>query len=333
MTQGFLAPRGHFFTCKGQTQTREIIELGINWVALCVNQFQENIASTRIFPDNRRTVSDRELVKQIGRLHHAGIKVMLKPMVEPLDSIWRGFIRQYTGNIIAEVKTDTVSAWFDSYRQMIRRYAEIAEETGCEMFCIGCELDGMECHDEHWRQTIAMTRDIYTGPITYNLTMNITDFVDNRSWMSLLDIVGVSGYFKVVPNDHSSSLEEMVAGWQPWKEKLQAFSKWLGKPLFFAETGARPMVGAGGITGDFWVDGAVYSEQEQTDYYLSTYRALAAEDWFYGCIWWKWDEHQHRPGYYLADGHYIGCEPTPGMQQAMRQWCSQPVGSKAPILL
>jgi len=106
MTQGFLAPRGHFDTAKGEQQTREIADLGVNWVALCVNQFQETVASTRIFPDNVRTVSDRELIGQIERLHAAGLHVMLKPMLEPCDSVWRGCIRQYTGNILAEVHTD-----------------------------------------------------------------------------------------------------------------------------------------------------------------------------------------------------------------------------------
>lgn len=102
MTQGFLAPRGYFLTKKAEVETAKIADLGLNYVALVVNQFQETYASTRIFPDNRRTVSDRELIAQIDRLHRAGIKVMLKPMIEPLDSLWRGFIRHATGNIIAE---------------------------------------------------------------------------------------------------------------------------------------------------------------------------------------------------------------------------------------
>jgi len=122
----------------------------------------------------------------------------------------------------------------------------------------------------------------------------------------------------------------MIAGWQPWKEKLRKFSEWLGRPLFFAETGTRPLVGAAGITGDFWVGAAVYSETEQADYYLATLQALAEEPWFYGTVWWKWDEHQHRPHFYLPDGHYVGCEPTPQMQQAMRDWCRRPpVGKHA----
>jgi hypothetical protein len=323
MTQGFLAPRGYFMTKKAEEETAKIADLGLNYVALVVNQFQETFASTRIFADNRRTVSDRELIVQIERLHRAGIKVMLKPMIEPLDSLWRGFIRHAAGNIIAETVTDNVALWFASYHEFLRRYAEIAEETGCELFCLGCELDGMEGHPAEWRAAIALVRSIYRGPVTHNITMNITGFTDERRWLADLDLVGVSGYFKVAPPDRSATFEEMCEGWKIWSEKLARFAAWLDRPLFFAETGARPVVGAAGITGDFQTSAPTYSETEQADYYRSTLAVLGGEPWFRGSMWWKWDEHQHRPHYFLPDGHYVGCEPAPALQNAMRAWCKR----------
>lgn len=325
ITQGFVAPRGWFASEKGKESTAEMISLGINWVALVVNQFQETVASTVIFDDNFRTVGDEELKMQIERLHAAGIKVMLKPMIEPLDSIWRGNIRQYAGNILAETETNTIVKWFTSYKRFMARYALIAEETGCEMFCIGCELNGMENHPSQWSEVIKVVRGLYNGPVTYNLTMGITDFDESRRWFRELDILGCSGYFKVAPTDRSATYEEMCAGWESWAVKLEAFHKWAGIPLFFAETGARPIVGAAGITGGYNAAGAAYSEGEQADYYRSTLDVLSRYDWFYGSMWWKWDEHQHRPNYYLPDGHYVGCEPAPAMQEAMRTWCKQPL--------
>ena len=158
MTQGFLAPRGYFKTAEAATQTETMAALGINFTALVVNQFQETFGSTRIFPDNARTVSDDELRLQIDRLHKHGIRVMLKPMLEPLDSLWRGHIRHASGNILADVVTDNAALWFASYREFLRRYAEIATETGCEMFCIGCELDGMDYHRPEWEEIIRFGR-------------------------------------------------------------------------------------------------------------------------------------------------------------------------------
>ena len=34
----------------------------------------------------------------------------------------------------------TWSQWFDSYREYLNHYAKLAEETGCVMLVIGCEL-------------------------------------------------------------------------------------------------------------------------------------------------------------------------------------------------
>jgi hypothetical protein len=323
MTVGFLAPRGYFRSQEFDKALDEISGIGINWVVLCVNQFQETYASTRIFPDNEKTVSDAELVHAIRAFRERNIKVMLKPMIEPLDSIWRGCISHYKGNIIAEVETDNIVKWFDSYRSMLKHYAQMAEETSCEMFCTGCELSGMEHHPAEWRKTIAMARSAYKGLITYNLTMNITEMCESREWMRDVDIVGVSGYFKVAPTTRSACLSEMIKGWAPHITKLETFSKWLGKPLLFVETGSRPVVGAAGITGDFWTESAVFSPREQADHYLSIQKALGHETWFYGSIWWKWDEHQHRPQYYLENGQYIGMEPVKETKDAMREWCGQ----------
>ena len=332
ITQAFMAPRGFLDSPEGLESTRDMLSVGYNCVALVVNQFQDSVHSNHILADNVHTPEDATVERHVARLHQAGVSVMLKPMVEPLDSIWRGCISRQKGNIIAETHTDNITPWFKSYREFILRYAELAERTNCEILCIGCELDGMECHCAEWRETIRQVRKCYSGIVTYNLTMDITTGNEDRRWFSDLDLVGISGYFKAGPKGKTSTLNEMLAGWAPYRNRLEAFSKWIGRPLFFAETGTRPVVGAAGITGDF-ADGAlVYSEQEQADYYTSMVETLAHEPWFYGIVWWKHDEHQHRPNYYLSDGHYVGCEPAPMMRQRISEWCRAPQPQKNPIL-
>lgn len=319
MTQGFYAPRGYYRTPEAERSVARLKEHGVNLVALVVNQYQETFFSTRIFPSNVRTPDDDELALHIERLHRAGIRVMLKPMVEPLDSVWRGDIRQHRGiRIIADVESDTVTPWFRSYREFVNRYAELAEACRCECFCIGAELDGMEGCTEEWSETLRLVRRRYSGPVTFNTTMNL-DHWEARLWFRELDFVGFSGYYKVGPDDQTSTLEEMRDGWRPWKEKLAEFSAWIGKSLFFAETGTRPLVGAAGITGGFNANSPVYSEQEQADYYSATLDVLDSEDWFLGSVWWKLDEFQDRPNYRLSDDHYVGCEPTETLRKTMRR--------------
>lgn len=332
ITQGFFAPRGYYRSPEGAKSTEELIATGVNFVALVVNQFQETVGSTRIFPDNRLTVDDDELIFQIKCLQNAGIRVMLKPMIDPFDSLWRGFIAHYRGNTFADIYTDNAAKWFESYRVMLCRYADVAEAAGCEMYCIGCELDGMErWNREKWEETIRQVRKHYSGLVTYNLNRNITDLEDDRKWLAMLDIVGVSGYYEVVPADRSSTLDEMIEGWIPFRDKLEKFSKWIGKPVFFAETGTRPVAGAGGITGNFGMKSSVYSPQEQADYFTAMHTVLKDDPWFYGLVWWKHDEFQYRPQYYLPDGNYVGCEPTPLLRQRMKDLGNSVLPPKAAI--
>ena len=183
----------------------------------------------------------------------------------------------------------------------------------------------MEDHRPEWSETLHLVRNCYHGPVTFNTTMNLEQR-EGRLWLRELDFVGLSGYYKVGPNNRTSTLEEMRSGWIPWRDKLAEFSAWLGKPLFFAETGTRPLVGAAGITGGFSEESQVYSEQEQADYYSATLDVLEPEEWFLGSVWWKLDEFQNRPNYRLSDGHYVGCEPT----ETLRRTMLQRAGKKVP---
>lgn len=45
-----------------------------------------------MFSDFHYTPSDRELAEVIAKFKRHNIKIMLKPMIECLDSIWRGNI-------------------------------------------------------------------------------------------------------------------------------------------------------------------------------------------------------------------------------------------------
>jgi hypothetical protein len=59
-------------------------------------------------------------------------------------------------------------AWFISYKNFLLHYAELAQELGCEMFCIGCEMLGTEHRKWDWLYLIEEVRKIYKGKIVYN---------------------------------------------------------------------------------------------------------------------------------------------------------------------
>ena len=114
----------------------------------------------------------------------------MKPIVNCLDGVWRAnidFPERGWG------KGDYWQEWFSSYTAFLCHYAEIAEETGCEMFCIGCEMLGTERKEELWRRTITAVRGIYRGPLVYNTNHGKEKNV--RWW----DVVDIYRYVRLFP--------------------------------------------------------------------------------------------------------------------------------------
>ena len=128
---------------------------------------------------------------------------MLKPMINSKDGVWRAYIRFNT--------SEEWDKWWQNYQDFLLHYARIAEETNCEMFCLGCEMASMEVAEYRWYDLIAAIRKVYSGPVTYNSNHND---VQNVRWFDAVDIIGVSGYFPVGTND-DTSLEGMLDRWKP----------------------------------------------------------------------------------------------------------------------
>lgn len=163
-------------------------------------------------------------------------------------------------------------------------YAEIAEETGCEMLCIGCEMSGTERKEEHWRSLIKKVKAVYSGPLVYNTNHGREELV---KWFDGIDYIGTSAYFKVgkVPGD---SKENMIAEWKKIGKELKQLSEKLGKQIIFMEIGCRSAKGCAMMPWDFTHTDFERSEDEQANFYDSCLTALYDEKWFAGTFWWDW---------------------------------------------
>lgn len=212
-TYGFDGKRGDYRTEEAAASMERLAALGGDWAALAFVVRQDSFSSTVIRPDYRYTVTDKDVAAAVDKLHSLGLKVCMKPMVNCTDGVWRAHIR------FPEVEIGDKSywkEWFSSYTAFLCHYAEIAEETGCEMFCVGCEMLGTEHKEDYWRKAIEEVRKIYHGPITYN-TNHGKEF--GVKWWDAVDYIGTSAYYGVgkVPGD---SLENMTAVWNEQKERL-----------------------------------------------------------------------------------------------------------------
>ena len=281
-TYGFMAKRGQYRSEEGIKSQELLYQTGINWMCLAVMLTQETAHSTKIEFDFGSSSSDRDIMAAVERAHKNGIKVCLKPMVNCRDGVWRAYINfadsDFAGRDIYWDK------WFESYGNFMKYYAELAEETGCEMLCIGCEMSGTERKEEHWRKLIAQIRQIYSGKLIYNTNHGREDEV---KWFDAVDYIGTSAYFPVAKEGGASS-EEMQKTWQWVREQMyKVYQKWQ-KKIVFIEIGCRSARGCATMPWDFTHTDLPHDEDEQANFYDSCLSVFANEDWFGGMFWWDW---------------------------------------------
>ncbi len=297
-TYGFNGRRGMYRSEQAALSMERMAALGGDWAALAFPVAQDTFHATVIRPDYRYTVTDRDVETAVNRLHGLGLKVCMKPIVNCADGIWRAHIH------FPEPETGEGKywkEWFSSYTAFLCHYAEIAEETGCEMFCVGCEMLGTEEQEERWRNAIGEVRKIYRGPLVYNTNHGHEEAV---KWWDAVDYIGTSAYYRVgkVPGD---TVESMMEGWEREKRVLRALSERNGgKQIIFMEIGCRSALGCAMMPWDFTHRELPYSEEEQARFYESCFRAMWDEKWFGGFFWWDWytflPDEQEEKGFSIA---------------------------------
>ena len=298
-TYGFDGRRGMYRTPEASLSMERMAALGGDWAALAFTVMQETFTSTAIRPDYRFTVTDRDVAFAAEKLHKLGLKVCMKPVVNCMDGVWRAYIH------FADPEWGDKSywkEWFSSYTAFLCHYAEIAEETGCEMFCVGCEMLGTEERGAEWRAAIEAVRKVYHGPLVYNTNHGKESGVQ---WWDAVDYIGTSAYYRVgdKPGD---SLEHMVSVWNAHKQELADLStRHGGKQIIFMEIGCRSAAGCAMMPYDFTHRELPYDEDEQANFYESCFRAMWNEPWFAGFFWWDWytklPQRQPEMGFSIVD--------------------------------
>jgi hypothetical protein len=280
-TYGFDGRRGDYQSAEAAASMERLAALGGDWAALAFTVLQDSFSSTVIRPDYRYTVTDRDLSVAVGKLHSLGLKVCMKPIVNCADGSWRAYIRFPETDFN---NRDYWKEWFSSYRAFLCHYAEIAEDTGCEMFCVGCEMLGTEDREDSWRDVITAVREVYHGPLVYNTNHGKEG---NVTWWDAVDYIGTSAYFSVAEGP-CESMDKMKAAWDSHKESLRRLSEKHGKQILFMEIGCRSASGCACMPYDFTHREFPYDEDEQANFYESCFRSMWNEPWFAGFFWWDW---------------------------------------------
>lgn len=302
MNFGFAAPRGWYGSAEALAQIGKMKALNINWVAAHVTVVQEAYYSSRIYQDFEHTPADEELVTWIAAAHEHGIKVMLKPIIEPLDGTWRGIIVPPTdARIFGDVQPGYRVKWLASLMRMLTHYAKVAAKVEADAFCLGSEYHRVQGWNKEWRAVLKAVRGEYGGPVTNEfVSHDIRErklYPDIGEWWGDLDYLGYSTYPSTGKTD--ATVADLVTAMQGERQIVADLDQAFGLPVVVAEIGCRSSATgaayAAGHREEGRFDGGV-----QARYLEAVCRVFGGEPACRGIYWWKWDEHQkaNRPNYY-----------------------------------
>lgn len=282
-------------TAKLRESMEKLAQTNADTVCLAIMSEMETFNTPDIRWGKEVNFPDEMLLEAIQIARDNNLKIVLKPMVNCKDTIWRAWI-EFTDDA-GRQDLAAWGKWWDEYSRFILHYVKIAEQTRCEMVCLGCEMSSTEPFETRWRQLIHDTRRIYNGLLTYNVNHGKQD--DVRFW-DALDVIGMSGYYYLGyymqmagikgadKPDYQVTLDDLRIAWKPIRQELKQTSEKWKKPVFFIECG---VCSAEGVSRTPWQHSSpelVYDGQEQADFYQAVFETFWNEPWFMGFTWWAW---------------------------------------------
>jgi hypothetical protein len=215
------------------------------------------------------TPTDEEISGIINYAQRLGLHVILKPTVNCKDGTWRAFINFFDKDVPGEPQWRN---WFASHEAFQLHYAAIAEQTGCVMFILGCEMVMAERREAEWRDLAAKAKQVFKGPISYNTDKYQEDTV---RWWDCVDVISSSGYYP-------------SGAWETELDRIEAVVHAYKKPFFFAEAGCMSVKGASQVPNNWkLLDGAAHVE-EQSAWYNEMFEHTKRRSWVGGYGLWSW---------------------------------------------
>jgi hypothetical protein len=259
----------------------QLARTGANSVSFAPYWYQRTVESNQVFRTNY-TSTDESLVWAIQKARSLGLKVSLHPLLDSQDLRWRAYIKP----------TDP-DAWFKSYGDMMKHYADLGRDHGAELLVLGDELITVATdpdNEARWRTLISEIRSRFRGKLTYAANWGGNSFDEEYARIAFwdaLDYMAFAGYFEVATSANPT-LEELDYWWQFWREtKLRPLYEQWGKPLLFVEVGFRSGDGAARQPWNAW-DTMRPDQQEQADCWESFFASWANVPWFAGAHGWAW---------------------------------------------
>lgn len=255
----------------------EISRLGGSHVSLVVAYYLKDIHSTEITRHPRFTAPDRVVVRTIRQARKQGLEVVLFPilrvMEKPTPNHWRGNLEPRD-----PIKLQR------SYQRLITHLAKLSSSEGVSVLSVGSELSTLDVKKEWFRPVIEAARKEFFGKLLYS--GNWDHFREVAIW-SLVDYIGLCGYFGIASTDRLPPLHEMISGWRDLRANLERWSRSKSRPLVFTEVGYMSQLGAAKQP---WNESAKrpVSMEEQKRAYEAFMRVWNGSPRLAGVYFWNW---------------------------------------------
>ena len=286
----------------------KIAAMGADTVLFVVDSKQENGSSDRIFLDMRGEPSQEKLGELIQYAHSKKLRVILMPLVlldAPVGNQWRGVIQP-------AVWED----WWESYREMLHHYTEVAEKNHAEVFVVGSELVSTEQGDgnlSEWTRTIRQVRREFHGLITYSANW---DHYKTVPFWDQLDFMGMNSYYKLGKNNQAT-VPEIDNRWAGIQGDILTFAHSKNKPVVLLEVGWCSMGNAVTEPWDYTQTAVPLDLEVQRKLYEAFFESWWGKKGFGGFMIWAWTPNASG----LDDRGYTP-EGKPA-EQVLRKWLAK----------
>jgi hypothetical protein len=276
-------------------------QLGNEWVALCVFEYQSSPTSHDIGPNVSGTnplngyawptTSTLEDVRAgISDARTRGLKILLKPHLDLYSGEWRAAIQPN-------------QAWFQAYTAMLIKYAKLADSLNVEMLCIGTEfvVATQPQFTSKWRNLIASLRGVYEGKLIYAANWNgasdygisLAEFEQVEFWNDL-DYIGVDAYWPLTnaQTDPLPSFETATSRTTFNTTRISTVANRNAKQVVITETGLQSVQGALAQPWNYSLGSSPSAVQDldaQDLYYRVVIEAMGKQSWCDGIFWWNWE--------------------------------------------
>ena len=250
----------------------ELADAGANVAVFLVTAHQATATSSSL--GSRASTPDADAFEAAAAQARArGMAPALKLHVDVDDGTWRGHIRPAD-----------VDAWFAEYQALVETWAALAASAGAATLVVGTELAGTIEHEAHWREVVAAARARFDGRIVYAASW---DEAERAPFWDAVDAIGVNFYFPVASRLDPGRLE-ILAGWQPWLDRLESLHRRTGRDVVLTEVGYRSVDGAG-MDPALWNTSPPIDVSEQADLYWAALAAVADAPFVRGLWWWNYE--------------------------------------------